>query len=93
MREVAEMRLSDLVGKEIVNICNGARLGVVEESAMDIDVESGEVRSIILPRKNNIINLWFDKQKLIIPWEAVRKIGSEVIIVELDQTNPVFQRY
>ncbi|MDF9407297.1 MAG: PRC-barrel domain protein [Pelotomaculum sp. PtaB.Bin013] len=87
------MRLGDLVGKEIVNIYNGARLGVVEESDMDIDVESGEIRSIILPKKNNIINLWIDKQKLIIPWEAVRKIGAEVIIVELDQTNPAFQRY
>lgn len=87
------MRLGDLVGKEIVNIYNGARLGVVEESDMDIDVESGEIRSIILPKKNNIINLWIDKQKLIIPWEAVRKIGAEVIIVELDQTNPTFQRY
>ncbi|MCG9967753.1 YlmC/YmxH family sporulation protein [Pelotomaculum terephthalicicum JT] len=87
------MRLGELVGKEIVNIYNGARLGVVDESDMDIDIDTGEIRSIILPRKNNIINLWIDKPKLIIPWEAVRKIGAEVIIVELDQTNPAFQRY
>lgn len=87
------MRLGDLVGKEIVNIYNGARLGVVDESDLEIDVESGEIRSIILPRKNNFINLWLDKQKLIIPWESVKKIGAEVIIVELDQTNPVFQRH
>jgi len=87
------MRLGDLVGKEIVNIYNGARLGVVGESDMDIDIDSGEIRSIILPKRNNFINFWMDRQKLIIPWEAVRKIGAEVIIVDLDQTNPGFQRY
>lgn len=87
------MRLGELVGKEIVNIYNGAHLGVIGESDMDIDLESGEIRSLILPKKNNIINLWLDKQKLIIPWEAVKKIGTEVIIVEVDQTNPYFQRY
>lgn len=87
------MRMCDLVGKEIVNIYNGARLGVVGESDMAIDIDSGEIRSIILPKKNNFINLWVDRQQLVIPWEAVRKIGSEVIIVELDQTSPNYQRY
>lgn len=87
------MRMSELVGKEIVNIYNGARLGVVGDSDMEIDVESGEIRSIILPKKSNIINLWLDRQHLMIPWEAVKKIGAEVIIVDLDQTSPGFQRY
>ncbi|MDD4168941.1 MAG: YlmC/YmxH family sporulation protein [Desulfotomaculaceae bacterium] len=87
------MRMSELVGKEIINIYNGARLGVVGDSDMEIDVESGEIRSIILPKKSNIINLWLDRQHLMIPWEAVKKIGAEVIIVDLDQTSPGFQRY
>lgn len=87
------MRMCDLVGKEIVNIYNGARLGVVGESDMVIDKESGEIQSIILPKKSNFINLWVDRLQLIIPWEAVRKIGSEVIIVELDQTSPSYKRF
>jgi len=87
------LRMTDLIGKEIVNIYNGARLGVVGESDMDIDVDSGEIRSIILPKKNNIINLWVDRQQLVIPWDAVKKIGAEVIIVDLDQTSPGYQRY
>lgn len=87
------VRISDLVGKEIVNIYNGARLGVVGDSDLEIDVETGAVRAIILPKKNNIINLWIDRQHLIIPWEAVKKIGAEVIIVDLDQTMPNHQRY
>ncbi|MCL6634145.1 MAG: YlmC/YmxH family sporulation protein [Peptococcaceae bacterium] len=87
------MRMGDLAGKEIVNIYNGARLGVVGESDMAVDIESGEIRSIILPRRNNFFSLWVDRQQLVIPWEAVRKIGSEVIIVELDQTSPNYRRF
>ncbi len=87
------MRMCELVGKEIVNICNGSRLGVVGDSDMAINIESGEIQSIILPRKSNFINLWVDRQHLVIPWEAVRKVGAEVIIVELDQSSPLYRRY
>ncbi len=87
------MRMCELVGKEIVNICNGSRLGVVGDSDIAINIDSGEIQSIILPRKSNFINLWVDRKHLVIPWEAVRKVGSEVIIVELDQSNPLYRRY
>ncbi len=87
------MRMCELVGKEIVNICNGSRLGVVGDSDMAINIDSGEIQSIILPRKSNFINLWVDRQHLVIPWEAVRKVGAEVIIVELDQSSPLYRRY
>ncbi|MEW6697688.1 MAG: YlmC/YmxH family sporulation protein [Bacillota bacterium] len=87
------MRLGELVGKEIVNINNGVRLGVIGESDLNIDIDSGAICSIILPRRSNFINMWMDKQQMVIPWESVRKIGEEVIIVEMDQCNPIFQKY
>jgi len=87
------VRLGELVGKEIVNINNGVRLGIIGESDVTIDVESGTICSIILPRRSNFINMWMDKQQMVIPWESIRKIGEEVIIVEMDQCNPIFQKY
>ncbi len=87
------MRLFELTGKEIVNLANGVRLGVVGESDLAIDAETGRVCSIILPCKGNLLNFWADRQQLIIPWEAVRRIGKEVIIVELDQANLNFRRH
>lgn len=87
------MRLGELVGKEIVNINNGARLGVIGESDVTVDVDTGMIASIILPRRSNFINMWMDKQQMVIPWNSIRKIGEEVIIVEMDQCNPVFQKY
>ncbi len=87
------MRMGELVGKEIININNGRRLGVVGDSDMNVCVESGDIQSIILPRKNNLLNLWVDRQHLVIPWTAVKKIGTEVIIVELDRSSPLYQRF
>lgn len=87
------MRMAELAGKEIVNIFDGARLGVVGESDIAVDVNSGQVESIIVPLKSNFISFWVDKQNLIIPWRAVKKIGAEVIIVELDQTNLDYRKY
>lgn len=87
------MRLGELVGKEIVNINDGVRLGVVGESDLTVDTDTGQILSIMLPRRSGFFNFWVDKQQLVIPWESIRKIGSEVIIVELDQANLNFNRY
>ncbi len=81
------MRLNELVGKEMVNIYDGMRMGTVGDSDMVIDEESGQIVSIILPNKGNAFNFWTDRQKLVIPWDAVKKIGREVIVVELDSTH------
>lgn len=87
------LRLSDLEGKEVINMVDGVRLGVIGEADMVIDIHSGEIQSIILPRRNNVFSLWADRQHMIIPWQAIKKIGNEVIIVELDHTVPNLTRY
>ncbi|MBO8137036.1 MAG: YlmC/YmxH family sporulation protein [Desulfotomaculum sp.] len=87
------MRMSELVGKEIINIVDGARLGVIGESDLSVDIDTGQIMYVILPRRTNILNFWVDKQQMQIPWDMVRKIGNEVIIVEIDQGNLNFQRY
>ncbi|HZJ84188.1 MAG TPA: YlmC/YmxH family sporulation protein [Syntrophomonadaceae bacterium] len=81
------MRLNDLNGKEMVNIYDGMRMGTVGESDMLIDEKSGQIISIILPNRGNAFNFWADRQKLVIPWEAVMKIGREVIVVDIDNTH------
>lgn len=87
------MRMAELAGKQIINFSNGIKLGMTGESDVVIDVVSGCIQSIIIPRRNNMLNFWIEKQYLVIPWEAVKKIGAEVIIVDLDQTHLNFDRY
>jgi YlmC/YmxH family sporulation protein len=87
------MRLSELVGKEVINIYDGGRLGVVGESDLAVDIRTGQVESLLLPNRNGLLGFWVDKQSMVIPWTAIKKIGTEVIIVELDQGYPSLNRY
>ena len=81
------MRLNELIGKEMVNIYDGMRMGIVGDSDMLVDQETGQIVSIILPNRGNALNFWADRQKLVIPWDAVKKVGREVIVVDLDHTH------
>lgn len=81
------MRLYELTGKEMVNIYDGMRMGTVGESDMLVDSETGQIISIILPNRGNVLNFWADRQKMVIPWEAVKKVGREVIVVDLDANH------
>ncbi len=81
------MRLYELTGKEMINIYDGMRMGTVGESDMLVDQETGQILSFILPNRGNFFNFWADRQKIIIPWDAIKKVGREVIVVDLDNTN------
>lgn len=82
------MRLSDLEGKDIVNIYDGRRLGTVAETDLVVDEYNGEIVSLIMPNRGNFMNLWVDRQRLTIPWDAVKKIGREVVVIDVDNTHP-----
>jgi len=81
------MRLSNLAGKEIINLYDGARLGMIGDSELMIDTESGKVESIIVPNNGALMNFFYKQKDLFIPWRAIKKVGNEVIIVELEEAN------
>lgn len=81
-----------MAGKEIINIFDGVRLGTIGESDLVIDPMTGEVASIVLPQRSGFWNNWLERRELVIPWSTVKKIGNEVIIVDLDRTYSLYQK-
>jgi len=86
------MRLSSLAGKEIINLYDGARLGMVGDSELVIDTDSGKVDSIIVPANGALMSFFYKQKDLVIPWRAIKKVGNEVIIVELEEGNEILKR-
>jgi len=83
------MRLSQLLGKRIINIFDGEIMGLVGDSDLVVNPETGVIEGIILPYRADVGDkrlLAGSRQKhiLSIPWEKVCKIGSEVIVVDID---------
>jgi len=79
------MKLSDLGIKEVVNLNTGARLGVLADSDLLIDEENGKILSLIVPDKKLTFKLFgTEKNGMEIPWDSIRKIGHDMIIIEME---------
>ncbi|MDD3411897.1 MAG: YlmC/YmxH family sporulation protein [Eubacteriales bacterium] len=77
------MTLSELRTKEVVNVQNGKRLGRV----MDIEfcVVDARVTALVVPAETSFTQaLRGEKCGTVIPWENVKRIGDDVILVSLE---------
>lgn len=91
------MLLSDLAGKEIINLYDGAKLGLVGDADLAIS-SSGSIEAIILTSRSGFSGFWGnindrDRDTLVIPWEAIKKVGSEVIIVDMSNRTERANKY
>lgn len=78
------MKLSELGGKEIVNLNNGGRLGIINDSDLRIDKDTGKIISLLVPDKNQF-RLFSSKNEIEIMWQDIKKIGEDMMIVEVDE--------
>ncbi|MHB1127099.1 MAG: YlmC/YmxH family sporulation protein [Bacillota bacterium] len=81
------VRISDLRLRDVINVIDGRRLGSIKD--IDLDLEDGKVKTLILPGNGRFMGLFGKNDDLEIPWEKIRKIGVDVILVELNSfTDP-----
>ena len=71
----------DFKQKEVINITDGKILGFVIDVQADFD--NGEIRSIIVAKTGKIFNSVNSKSNVTIPWNNIKKIGEDVILVEV----------
>lgn len=71
--------MSELASKDIINLTNGGRLGSLGDSDLLINPETGEIEAIIVPPRGRLNK----GQRMEIPWAAIRRVGPEVMIVDL----------
>ena len=77
---MAESRIADLRYKEVVSIADGARFGYVGD--MEVDLDSGQVRALVVPGRRKLFGLLGREQDRYIPWQSVRRFGADIILVE-----------
>ncbi|MBQ2614988.1 MAG: YlmC/YmxH family sporulation protein [Clostridia bacterium] len=71
---------SELKNKEVIHVGDGERLGFVSD--MEIDTVTGRVLSISVPGTYRILGLIGKEPDRRIPWEHIKKIGDDLVIVE-----------
>lgn len=70
----------DFKHKEVININNAKRLGMVLD--VTANLKTGTIESIIVPGSNKF-NLFNSYDEIIIPWENIEVIGDEIILVRI----------
>ncbi|MCL1790230.1 MAG: YlmC/YmxH family sporulation protein [Peptococcaceae bacterium] len=97
------MLLSEFSGKEIINLRDGSRLGLVGDSDIRINSQ-GEIRALVTSSSSSSarpsgLDWIFGRSReregppLYIPWDSIKKIGQEVIIVDVSYYDRVENEY
>lgn len=76
-------RTADFKQKEVINMADGRRLGFVCD--VEISLEDGKIESIVIPGGGRFFGIIGKENELIIPWDRIRKIGEDIILVEVDE--------
>ena len=72
------LRIFELRQKEVINVCDGKRLGRVID--MVISLHSCKVLGIVVPGNKKIFNT---REDIFISWSNIQKIGADVLLVQL----------
>jgi YlmC/YmxH family sporulation protein len=70
----------DLKQKEVINVCDGTRLGY--PSDFEFDIGDGRITALVVPRPSGFLGLSHEHD-LIISWCHIECIGEDAILVRL----------
>ncbi|KNF09911.1 putative sporulation protein YlmC/YmxH [Gottschalkia purinilytica] len=77
------IKTSDLREKEVINVRDGTKLGLISD--IEVNLKEGRIESIMIPGPGKILGLFGRNQDYIINWQNIVRIGSDVILVDLTQ--------
>jgi len=77
------LRLSELSGKEIVDVNRAERLGILGQTDLEINVQSGQIEALLIPTLK-----WFGMKKhggeIRVEWKQIKKIGNDMLIIDME---------
>ncbi len=81
---MGRMTFSELRCKDVINVCDGTRLGTISE--LEFDCCNGQICSLILCRGTGFFSFKHD-QRIMLPWNRLECIGDDAILVKLSQND------
>ena len=79
------MRIYDLKQREVINIRDGCRVGYISD--IIIDREDGSVSKLIVPGTGRMFGVFGPEQEYHIPWDKVKQIGDDLVLVDCDTSK------
>ncbi len=80
-----QCRIEDLRCKEVINVCDGCRLGFIQD--VEIDMGTGAVVAVVIPGPCRFFGLFGREDDYVVPWGRIKRVGEDIILVELAADN------
>ncbi|MEW5786014.1 MAG: YlmC/YmxH family sporulation protein [Bacillota bacterium] len=77
------IRISELRERDVVNVNDGRRLGLIKD--LDLDLDKGLVKAIIIPAVGGVWGKISRTRDYVISWDKIVKIGVDTILVDYPQ--------
>lgn len=77
------VKISELKEKEVINVRDGSRIGIIDD--VELDLAKGIVTAIVIPGPGKIFSFFGKSQDLVIYWQDIIKIGTDIILVDLKE--------
>ena len=87
-----QCRMVELRYKEVINICDGCRLGYVDD--VEVRVPEGQIVAVIVYGPCRFFGLFGRGDEYYIPWECIQRIGDDIILVDrpIQRRDPAPER-
>ena len=85
-------RFTDLRCKEVINICDGSRLGCVGD--LELCIPEGTVKALIVFGPCRFFGLFGRGEDYYIPWDCVQRFGEDIILIDkpAQHRDPALER-
>ena len=81
------MRWSEIGARQIIDIYNGARLGRLDQADMVINPENGSIEELLISQADGPLAGLKRSSSVRVPWKVVRKVGPQIVLVDLQNTG------
>lgn len=78
------MRLTELQDKDIVNINDGKLIGKIIDLSL---TDNGILEDLIIEKAKFFVSMFSSKNEIKVNWKQIKKIGDDVILVELNTSE------
>ena len=81
---MSRMSFNELCRKDVINVCDGAKLGTIAE--LEFDSCNGQICSLILSRCSGFFS-FKNECRIQLPWNRLECIGDDTILVKLNPND------
>jgi YlmC/YmxH family sporulation protein len=72
-------RITDMHNKEVINICDGTRLGYVDD--LEVDTCTAQITALVICGRSRLFGILGRDPDVVIQWKDIEVVGDETILV------------